>query len=277
MAGDAYLGSYGTLITTRVKVLSWNIWWRFGPWEARQSAIEKTIAHCKPDLVALQEVWAQGDQNQAEILANALGMAFRFESHIERDGVRFGNAILSRWPIARCEARGLPALEETDEGRLVLLADVDGPRGGLRICSTHLNYRLHHGHVRQAQVREIATFIASQDKLDFPTVLCGDFNAQPQSDEIRMLTGHAQTAAPGLAFREAWLDGGDGGNGYTWDDRNPFVAAELEPNMRIDHILVGEPGPGGAGHVASCRVIGDEPVDGVWPSDHFGLLAEVRY
>ena len=47
--------------------------------------------------------------------------------------------------------------------------------------------------------------------------------------------------------------------------------------MRIDHILVGEPGPRGAGHVASCRVIGDEPVDGVWPSDHFGLLAEVRY
>jgi endonuclease/exonuclease/phosphatase family metal-dependent hydrolase len=29
-------------------------------------------------------------------------------------------------------------------------------------------------------------------------MVCGDFNAGPDSDEIRMLTGRSTTAAPGL-------------------------------------------------------------------------------
>ena len=29
-------GPYGPLIDTTIRVASWNLWWRFGPWEARQ-------------------------------------------------------------------------------------------------------------------------------------------------------------------------------------------------------------------------------------------------
>jgi hypothetical protein len=29
--------------------------------------------------------------------------------------------------------------------------------------------------------------------------------------------------------------------------------------------------------VVDCRVAGNEPVDGVWPSDHHAVLAEIRY
>ena len=279
MTGDdnQYLGSHGTLIDTRLKVISWNIWWRYGPWEARQPIIEATLRRHDPDVVALQEVWAEGDRNQAAILARELDMHFSYEAHRERDGIRFGNAILSRWPISHCDVRGLPAVDEPPEKRLVLLATIEGPRGALQVYSTHLNYRLDQSHVRQVQVREIAAFVAAQEKLAFPPILCGDFNARAESDEIRSLTGQAQAAVPELVFRQAWIDGGDGGPGYTWDNRNPFVAMELEPDSRIDHILVGEPRAGGDGHVTSCRVIGDEPQDGVWPSDHLGLLAELRY
>jgi hypothetical protein len=32
----------------------------------------------------------------------------------------------------------------------------------------------------------------------------------------------------------------------------------------------------GAGIPLSCRVAGDEPIDGVWPSDHLAVLAELQ-
>jgi hypothetical protein len=34
--------------------------------------------------------------------------------------------------------------------------------------------------------------------------------------------------------------------------------------------------PSGIGNVETCRVVCDDAVDGVWPSDHFGVFAELR-
>lgn len=44
-------------IETRLKVLNWNIWWRFGPWEERAEAIASTLAEIDADVITLQEVW----------------------------------------------------------------------------------------------------------------------------------------------------------------------------------------------------------------------------
>ena len=51
------LGAFGALLETRVRVLSWNIWWRYGPWEARRPAIAATLPQLDADVVCLQEVW----------------------------------------------------------------------------------------------------------------------------------------------------------------------------------------------------------------------------
>jgi hypothetical protein len=34
---------YGDLITTTVRVLTWNVWGRFGPWQAREAALIGTL------------------------------------------------------------------------------------------------------------------------------------------------------------------------------------------------------------------------------------------
>ena len=61
-------------VDTRLSVLTWNLWWQFGPWEARQPAIAATLRRLAPDVVCLQEVWAERDApSQAERLADALG------------------------------------------------------------------------------------------------------------------------------------------------------------------------------------------------------------
>ena len=160
---------------------------------------------------------------------------------------------------------------------LALFAEIDGPRGALSVFSTHLNWRYEHSHIRQRQVADLARFADGMRPWTFPPIVCGDFNAEPASEEIRMLKGLTACPVEGLVFHDAWACAGGDGPGYTWDNANPYVVAEFEPDRRIDYILAGMPKARGAGQVVECRVTGNEPVDGVWPSDHHALLAELRY
>jgi endonuclease/exonuclease/phosphatase family metal-dependent hydrolase len=65
--------------------------------------------------------------------------------------------------------------------------------------------------------------------------------------------------------------------GETFTPRNPLVADWDWPFRRLDYILVrcGEHG-GPTLEIASCDRIFDEPVDGVWASDHFGVVADLK-
>ena len=265
------------LIESRLRVVTWNVWWRYGPWERRRPAIEATLSALDADVIALQEVWEDSGGNLAAELGQALGRGHVHRSAEKRNGIGIGNAILSRWPIARTDWRPLPGAQESGEGRCVLFAELDGPNGPIQVFATHLNWRFDHSHVRQKQVSEVVRFVASKRPRRYPPIVCGDFNAEPASEEIRMMTGLTTCPVEGLVFRDAWRDGGDGSDGFTWDNRNAFAAAELEPDRRIDYIFVGWPKDRGAGHVVGCRLAGNEPVDGVWPSDHFAVVAELRY
>jgi hypothetical protein len=52
------------------------------------------------------------------------------------------------------------------------------------------------------------------------------------------------------------------------------VLLPLEPGRRIDHIHVRWDRHGPRLRIASCERDFDEPSDGIWASDHFGVLAE---
>jgi endonuclease/exonuclease/phosphatase family metal-dependent hydrolase len=264
-------------IETRLKVLTWNIWWRFGPWEERREAITKALVEIDADVIALQEVWSDKDTSFAAELAAELGFHYIYEKCMDVGDIGFGNAILSRWPIAQNDVVTLYGQEQTGETRLAMFAEIDGPRGVIPVFSTHLNWKFDQSHIRQKQVADLARFVAGKPYLKFPPVLCGDFNADPDSEEIRMLSGLATAPAEGLAFHDAWGFAGDGSKGMTWDNTNPYVALEFEADRRIDYILVGQPAAKGAGHIVECKLAGNRPVNDIYPSDHFAILAELRY
>lgn len=268
---------YGPLIGTTMRVATWNIWWRFGPFRERQPVIVSTLKAAEPDVICLQEVYWRDGENVAAEIADALGFEHVEAARRSDDGWAFGNAVLSRWPIERVDELPLSAPADADEGRVAIMAEVAGPRGRFQVFCTHLNWRFDHSHVRQLQVRAISEFVGSTRPREFPPVLCGDFNAEATSDEIRMLTGKAETAVRGLMFHDAWEFAGTG-EGHTIDVRaNPFAAAGLTPPRRIDYVFTGWPKRGGAGAVVHARLLGDVPVDGVFGSDHFGVLADLRY
>jgi endonuclease/exonuclease/phosphatase family metal-dependent hydrolase len=263
-------------IETRLKVLTWNIWWRFGPWEERREAITRALIDIDADVIALQEVWSDKDTSFAAELATALGFHYVYEKCMDVGDIGFGNAILSRWPITKTDVVTLYGKEQTGETRLAIFAQVDGPRGVIPMFTTHLNWKYDQSHIRQKQVADLARFVASKPNLKFPPVLCGDFNADPDSEEIRMLNGMTASPVEGVAFHDAWGFAGDG-DGMTWDNTNPYVAMEFEADRRIDYILVGQPAAKGAGHIVECTIAGNQPVNDIYPSDHFAILAELRY
>ena len=49
----------------------------------------------------------------------------------------------------------------------------------------------------------------------------------------------------------------------------------LELGRRIDYVLVRSGVHGPSLDVTACDLVLDRPVDGVWASDHFGVLAEL--
>jgi endonuclease/exonuclease/phosphatase family metal-dependent hydrolase len=254
---------YGPLIETTLRLVSWNVWARFGPWEQRETAIRAALERHDPDIVGLTEAW--GEQGRR------LGMPHHVFAGEEDSGL----AVLSRWPIERHEWRPLSGPE--DATGAVLFAEIAGPRGLVQLFLVALTWRLEHSAVRQAQVREVAAFVASLQRRRYPTIVCGDFNADPDSDEIRMLTGKSAPAVPELVCYDAWDTAGTGGPGYTWARDNSWAAPVLWPDRRIDHVFSAWPRRGGAGHPVHCEVIGTEAVGGVLPSDHYGVLADLRY
>jgi endonuclease/exonuclease/phosphatase family metal-dependent hydrolase len=92
-----------------------------------------------------------------------------------------------------------------------------------------------------------------------------------------MLKGLTTCPVEGLVFHDAWGVAGKHGVGITWDNSNPYTTTSFEPDRRLDYIFVGLPESSGAGHVVDCRVTGNQPVNGVLPSDHYAVLAELRY
>ena len=50
----AYDPGYGPLVETRVRIATWNLWARYGPWERRAPAISATLARVDADIIGLQ-------------------------------------------------------------------------------------------------------------------------------------------------------------------------------------------------------------------------------
>jgi endonuclease/exonuclease/phosphatase family metal-dependent hydrolase len=250
--------------------------WNVGHWRARREEVVAWVRHVDPDVLCLQEVVQLRDgRNQAQWLAEQTGRHWVGAPGIDfhDGGGWFGNAVLSRAPIDAHTVTALPALDANSEERVLLHARTDG----LDVFCTHLNWQYDHGYIREAQVLKVVETVEQHADATsaLPPILCGDFNANPDSNEIRFLCGLATLGGRSTYFQDAWRVAGGAGPGFTWDNRNSFAALEHEPDGRIDYVFVGWRRDGGAGRVESARVVCDRSLTGAFASDHFGVLADI--
>lgn len=200
------------------------------------------IREADPDIVALQEIdrfWARsGAVDQPAELAELLDMEACFGANLEHptdehaaDEHEYGTLILSKFPILGCENTDLPTPEDWEQrGLLEARVDVDGV-GEIAVLNTHLQAdRTDEEEEAVRQRTEQAEAVADRVKeLDVPVVLMGDFNANPDDEELTSLLD------PEIALQDAWAVGGDGTDGFT-------SPAELEgdPENRIDFVFVSQ-------------------------------------
>jgi endonuclease/exonuclease/phosphatase family metal-dependent hydrolase len=278
-----------------LRLLTINIWNRLGPWEARRVALQRGFAELAPDVVALQEVLElkSGDLSQLPQLDDgrfphrAYAPAWTID---EASGFSLGNAVLSKLPIVESEHALLPN-PRGHETRSLLYVLLATEHGQLPLLVTHLDWQLELGWVRCEQVAfivdQMATWLERARQRPgaqlLPPLLAGDFNAEPQSDEIRFLRGHhSLPTADGKSRRGVYFNdcyaycGGSEVDGATFSRTNPFAAAECEPDRRIDYIFAGSPDRQRRGEPLRAWRCLDRPQDGCFASDHYGVAAEIQ-
>jgi len=278
-----------------IRVLTINIWNRWGPWTERLPVLRDGLRAEAADVVALQEVlrmesggFSQLDEVGADLYPHRV---YAPAWTIDKDcGLTLGNAVMSRLPIVESEHVLLPnPLQE--ESRALLYVLCETPHGQLPLFVTHLSWQFELSHVRCEQVSFIAAIMkewlaraASRPNANLlPAVLAGDFNAEPDSDEIRFLRGrHALPPPGGGAPRGVYFNdcysycGGDERSGATFSRSNPYARTEREPERRIDYVFVAPPDRALRGEPLAAWRCFDQPAGGVFASDHYGVTAEIQ-
>jgi endonuclease/exonuclease/phosphatase family metal-dependent hydrolase len=271
-------------------------------WPERRVEIVAWLERLRPDVVCLQEIWHDAASlNTAGWIVDQMpgaGWHWHFEGRpfgadIWPDpDLRFGSAVLSRWPIDDAAYHALPV----GDGAAGFVAGVPWElvhvrTAGLDVFSCHLVAAPRDGLHRRLQVLAIDEIIAAVrgdgdiavgpgDVRDgMPPILCGDFNAEPDSDEIRFLCSLAALDGHTTFYQDAWRVAGDG-PGYTQDWRdNPIAKALNIHRKRIDYVFVGDPflRRGGAGRVVAAELAFHEALTGTLASDHAGLVVDIAW
>ena len=172
----------------RLRVLSYNIHHAEGvDHKLDVERIARVILSVKPDLVALQEV----DQNakrtnkvdQPAELARLTKMQVVFGANIDLQGGHYGNAVLSRFPIAHHTNHLLPNVDSSEQ-RGVLETEITIPNSeeSLRFLATHLDFRADNRE-RVASAKVINELI--ENFPEKPCLLAGDLNDTPDSKTLK--------------------------------------------------------------------------------------------
>jgi endonuclease/exonuclease/phosphatase family metal-dependent hydrolase len=261
-------------------VVTLNLWGEQGPLEQRWPAVVDGLGALDADAILLQEVRQIAGRlpNQAETLGAALGLEVAFRKTVSWGDGDEGLAILSRHPLRDVGHLPLPHATEK-EARILLQASAETPSGPVGLFTSHLNYRLADGQKREDQLVAAESQVAAHPAR--VKIWGGDFNATPDSDEIRWLKGLRSVTVDGsprrVYYQDAFAICHRDGPGHTWSSRNPHIAplAWLEPDRRIDYLFVNHRNRDGTAHVLEADVVLDRPVDGIYPSDHFAVRARV--
>jgi endonuclease/exonuclease/phosphatase family metal-dependent hydrolase len=271
-------------------------------WNQRRHEVVSWLRHLDADIVCLEEIWQDSTtENTAKWIVDRvpeLGLHWTFGGaafgeHLWADNtLLFGSAVLSRWPIEHTEHHLLPTAADDDPFVSGVPWELLHARtAGLDVFVCHLAAAPSHGLHRQLQVLAIDEIIrASRGDLDvipppgekrdaMPVILCGDFNAEPDSDEIRFLSSLTAIDGRTTFYQDAWRMAGEGA-GYTQDWRTNSLAARMNVNRkRIDYVFVGDCylRRGSGGRILSTSLAFDTPRTGIVASDHFGLVVDIDW
>jgi endonuclease/exonuclease/phosphatase family metal-dependent hydrolase len=244
-----------------LKILTLNTWQERGPWRDRWELILKGLKEYDADIVGLQEVF---NMDWAREIHKRSGY-----SYLAVSGEHSGLIFLSKFKPVEQECLVMTTKSPTEDYlRYVFYVQVDAGGEKVALFNTHLSWKADENEIRLKQTQELGTFVQKKSG-ELPVVLMGDLNAGPDTPSVTYLREM-------LKWCDTFGAKHPGNPGLTWDYRNPYAEAEREKmaERRIDYIFIRE--QTGLFETIRCsRVVFDKPSkEGVYPSDHFGVMTE---
>ena len=176
------------------------------------------------DIIGLNEMRGEGVledyTEQTKTLADLLGYHYYFgPSLVFPDRGPYGNAVISKYPIAHAEVIPIPDPEIKDEDayyetRSILKADFD-IAGGFTV------YISHFGLAKAERKNAVATLLEVLKKQEKPCIFMGDLNMTPDDELVHAISEQLQDTA--VFFNEPKLS-------FKSD----------KPTVKIDYIFVSE-------------------------------------
>jgi endonuclease/exonuclease/phosphatase family metal-dependent hydrolase len=269
----------------RVRVVTLNLFGRRATWEARRTVIAAGLRALHPDLIAFIEAIRTDATDQ---VGELLGDDYHLFHQAAREPGGPGDVepgqgatIASRWPLGATYEVDLHVTPRTADFACTTLAvEVLAPQplGPLFFANHVPNWQLHFERERELQAVKAARFLEERrEERHRHVILAGDFTADPDAASVRFLTGRQSLEGMSVCYRDAWESTHPGAPGHTFTPRNPLMADRDWPFRRLDYVLVrcGEH-DGPTLDIADGHLLFDEPVNGVWASDHFGVVADLH-
>jgi len=247
---------------------------------SRLSALARHLPALGADVAGFNETFTQ----YARVLSNMPEYPYvTWGTGKSKTRMSSGLLIVSRWPIVNSERLIFEHCSGSDcfAAKGVLMARVQTPSSGLiDVYVTHLNAGTS-DRIRVSQTQEMIEFIRTNSGDPThpgswlrPVVILGDLNATPGEKVYSLL-------AQGAGFRDTYREFVDTlpspspveRNGFTFDyRRNSQVIFHSKPR-RIDFIWASD-GASARTITRESQLVLDEPVEGKFLSDHFGLMTE---
>jgi len=218
--------------------------------------IARVIGRHEPDIVALQELdmWRKrtGEVDQPHLIAKELEMIYHFHPSVVVDEERYGNAVLSRYPMELMRAGRLPG---------TIKISMAEPRGVIwtviSIAGIRINFfNTHLGLFPRERIRQAKALLGSEwiahPVCHGPVILCGDFNALPNSRLCRTVKEFFRDAQEELEHHSPKA---------TWSSYYPVG--------RIDHVFISP-------EIEVTRVeVSRTDLDKI-ASDHLPLIVDIK-
>ncbi len=187
--------------------------------------IAKTVAKARVDIVGFQEITRATALNGFADFASDLSREMKKQgyeySYVGNGGRQaLHNAIFSRYPIITAETVPIQPTVTYQRTLIIAVLNVDGVN--VTVAVTHVTHVIEErsNPERVEQIKYVLTLLES---ITGPLILLGDFNAEPNWNEIFTI----QLAGYHDAFAKA---NGVSATGYTYSSERPF--------QRIDYIFL---------------------------------------
>ena len=188
--------------------------------------IARVIEAEDPDIVALQEV------SRGWVVNGSVDMLVWLSQRLEMDYVWgpaadpvWGNAVLSRFPIANYENHEMPNNDTVRLDRAFLKVEVDvGGGETIDVVATHFHSGDGDSEIRIPQAMAVLGAVDSSRT----TVLLGDFNAHPDHPEMLLFAD--------AGFNDTFVASGATGDGFTYRADNPWERIDYvwaSPDLKV--------------------------------------------